>query len=334
MDVQDIKALLEELTQCYQSPDMSVSKWAEQWYSTFIANRDITKKSAAMYQQKLKHYILPKIGDIPMRSVTEVQLQEILNSACSSKSTAQKVKIVIQAMFRRAKSCKLILSDPSENIMLPKAPEGTHRSITDFERREILLLAEKHYTGLYVLTLLQTGVRPSEAIALRWGDVDFEERTITISRAVESGTKVVIKDPKTSAGVRVLPIPDYLYERLWVKKKSADELLFCQPLTGQMHSSSSANDYWNNFKRALDIQMGAKVYRNKIVQSVVAEDLVPYCLRHTYCTDLQRAGVPINIAKYLMGHSDISVTSKIYTSTTPDVIKRAKESMDNFYSGL
>ena len=334
MDFLDINVLLEELVQCCQSPDLSVSEWAVRWYGTYVANRDITEKSATMYRQKLKHYVLPKIGDVPMREVTEIQLQEILNSSNSSKSTAQKVKIVMQAMFRRAKSCKLILNDPSENIVLPKAPEGTHRSITDLERKEILRLAEEHYAGLYVLTLLQTGIRPGEAIALRWGDINFKERTITISRAVESGTKVKIKDPKTSAGVRVLPISDYLYERLWHRKKNADELIFCQPLTGRMHSSSSANDYWNNFKRALDIQMGAKVYRNKIVQSVVAEDLVAYCLRHTYCTDLQRAGVPINVAKYLMGHSDISVTSKIYTSMTPDVIDRAKESMDDFYSGL
>ena len=47
------------------------------------------------------------------------------------------------------------------------------------------------------------------------------------------------------------------------------------------------------FKRELEIHMGAEVYRNQIIQSVVAPDLVPYCLRHTYCTDLQRAGVPL-----------------------------------------
>lgn len=169
MDFLDIKVLLEELVQCCQSPDISVSEWAERWYGTYVANRDITEKSATMYRQKLKHYVLPKIGDVPMREVTEIQLQEILNSSNSSKSTAQKVKIVMQAMFRRAKSCKLILNDPSENIVLPKAPEGTHRSITDLERKEILRLAEEHYAGLYVLTLLQTGIRPGEAIALRWG---------------------------------------------------------------------------------------------------------------------------------------------------------------------
>lgn len=77
--------------------------------------------------------------------------------------------------------------------------------------------------------------------------------------------------------------------------------------------------------------MGAKVYRNQIIESVVAEDLVPYCLRHTYCTDLQRAGVPLNVAKYLMGHSDISLTANIYTDTTPDVVNLASEKMRKFY---
>lgn len=52
------------------------------------------------------------------------------------------------------------------------------------------------------------------------------------------------------------------------------------------------------------------------VLSVVASDFVPYCLRHTFCTDLQKKGMPINVAKYLMGHSDISVTANIYTHIT------------------
>lgn len=59
--------------------------------------------------------------------------------------------------------------------------------------------------------------------------------------------------------------------------------------------------------------MGAKVYRNQIIESKLSDDLTPYCLRHTFCTDLQKAGVPINVAKELMGHSDISITANIYT---------------------
>ena len=59
--------------------------------------------------------------------------------------------------------------------------------------------------------------------------------------------------------------------------------------------------------------MGAKVYRNQIIESKLSDDLTPYCLRHTFCTDLQKAGVPINVAKELMGHSDISVNANIFT---------------------
>lgn len=77
---------------------------------------------------------------------------------------------------------------------------------------------------------------------------------------------------------------------------------------------------WKSFIRELDIHMGAKVYRNKIIKSVVAPDLTPYCLRHTFCTDLQRAGVALNVAKELMGHSDVSVTANIYTHKDNDVL--------------
>lgn len=59
--------------------------------------------------------------------------------------------------------------------------------------------------------------------------------------------------------------------------------------------------------------MGAELERNKIIVSKVSTDLTPYCLRHTFCTDLQKAGVPLNVAKELMGHSDIQTTANIYT---------------------
>ena len=80
---------------------------------------------------------------------------------------------------------------------------------------------------------------------------------------------------------------------------------------------------WRSIKRDMDIRNGAILYRNAIVTSTLAEDFTPYCLRHTYCTDLQAAGVPINVAKELMGHSDISVTSRIYTHSSAEATQSA-----------
>jgi site-specific recombinase XerD len=56
---------------------------------------------------------------------------------------------------------------------------------------------------------------------------------------------------------------------------------------------------------------------------VVAPDLVPYCLRHTFCTDLQAKGVELKVASYLMGHSNISVTADIYTHITDGILDNA-----------
>ena len=54
-----------------------------------------------------------------------------------------------------------------------------------------------------------------------------------------------------------------------------------------------------------------------------------YDIRHTYCTNLEKAGVPINIASRLMGHSDISITSKIYTHASDEAIEIARKCIDH-----
>ena len=89
---------------------------------------------------------------------------------------------------------------------------------------------------------------------------------------------------------------------------------------GGVRSANSLRRLWNAFARDLDLRMGAKVRDGEVVQHAIAPDLTPYCLRHTFCTDLQRAGVPINVAKELMGHANISVTANIYTHRDQKVL--------------
>ena len=82
---------------------------------------------------------------------------------------------------------------------------------------------------------------------------------------------------------------------------------------------------WESFKRAVDIDMGAKTFKGGVIPetSKVAADLTPYCLRHTYATDLQTAGVPINVAKDLLGHKEISMTARIYTHLSDEAFAAA-----------
>ena len=169
-----------------------------------------------------------------------------------------------------------------------------------------------------MLTLLYTGMRPGETAALSWADVDFERNEIHVQAARESGSQR-IKGPKTASGVRDIPIHSALLPKLQAARQASFSPVFPTG-SGGWQNENSLRRLWTGFKRDLDIYMGAELYRNRIIKSVVAYDLTPYCLRHTFCTDLQRAGVALNVAKELMGHSDIQMTANIYTHRDSDTL--------------
>lgn len=80
--------------------------------------------------------------------------------------------------------------------------------------------------------------------------------------------------------------------------------------------------------------MGCRIYRNQLIPPYpLADDFVPYNLRHTFCTDLQKKGVDIRIAQYLMGHSDISLTANIYTHADQSTIVDAAKTINGSHLG-
>ena len=78
----------------------------------------------------------------------------------------------------------------------------------------------------------------------------------------------------------------------------------------------------------MDIEMGAKIYRNKIIESKIAKDLTPYCLRHTFATDCARAGVPLETVRWFLGHEDISTTANIYQHRDDSALRKGMALLD------
>ena len=313
------------------SGNMSVKNWATEWLETYKKG-NVTDKTYQGIQHRVYDIIVPPIGNLKLKDVKDTHLQKIINSRAGySGSHVSKLMQLIKGIFRQARISRLIAYNPAEALVMPRTTYKGHRSITDDERYHILKVADTHIAGLWVKVMLYCGLRPGETIALRWKDIDFNRNRINITAAKESGGNN-IKKPKSDAGFRSIPMPDILAAELKHRKEGPFDFVFTKQRSKEMHSSSSIMAYWRSFKKAVDINMGAKLYRNQVVLSVVAPDLVPYCLRHTYGTELQNAGVPINLAKYLMGHSDISTTANIYIHTTDEAINNAARLM-NTYQG-
>ena len=81
----------------------------------------------------------------------------------------------------------------------------------------------------------------------------------------------------------------------------------------------------------MEIEHGTKTFRNTLVDPFLPDDLTPYCYRHTYCTDLQDAGVPLVVASRLMGHSDVKITARVYTHASKDSFNDALAKIEKRY---
>lgn len=131
--------------------------------------------------------------------------------------------------------------------------------------------------------------------------------------------KLHIRGTKTDEADRYVPIPDVLRERL--KGFDDDEYLIKSSSGISPTKTHHRDKMWRDFRAELEKYMD------------VPDDLVPYCLRHTYCTDLQDAGVPITVAKHFMGHSTITLTANIYSHQSDYSFTAAMSMMNSHING-
>ena len=280
-------------------------------------------------ESRLRRYLIEPLGGKELSSITTPMLQKLLDDQKSkSKSFLKKLKDKITAFFEAAEEENLLSRNPCKRLYLPECEDKKRRALTEKERRVFLTAAEQHRHGLLFMFIYYCGLRPGEVRVLMPDDIDFKARTVTVSRALDNKTGR-IKEPKTESGYRTVPIPDGLFNRL--SQKHSTKFLFQGERTEKPISTKAYTRAWKAILNLMDLEMGAKTYRNKIIpeSSVVDRDITPYYLRHTYCSMLAENGVDIKTAQYFMGHSDISVTANIYQHVTEKMFYTGAENVKN-----
>lgn len=297
-----------------------VEDWTMQAIAVYKTRQsDLTQKK---YINKVKSCILAHIGKMQLKSVKPLHCQNTLNlQAGKSKAQINEVYQALNFIFSKAVENHLIVENPAKYIIKPQGTKTHRRAITDIEERYIRAIAKTDRRYYLYLLMLDCGCRPSEAAECKGMDILVKD---DIPLLHIRGTKSVNAD-------RTVPIPCDLFEL--IKHTPPFEHIACYS-SGTAIKYENRNRVWESFKRQLNIAMGCKMYRNQLIPPYpVAPDLVPYCLRHTYCTNLARKGIDIRMAQKLMGHSDISLTANIYTnldeSDILDVAKMLNQSTAN-----
>lgn len=279
----------------------TVNAWWPEYLEVYHSRASET--TLDLYRGIYKNSIAPFIGSRPLKSVRSVDLQRCLNNlSTKSQSYAKKAKILIVGLFKAAVDNDLLPKSPAVGLFLPETkPYGERRALTPAERSAFLDAAEASgHHSLFFLIIYHCGLRPSEVCRAQYEDYDRLSRTLHV------------RGQKTKAATRDVPVPAAL------QIPDGSGPMFMTARTGSAPTKKALRYWWRQITLGMEQRLGEPV----------ASDLTPYCLRHDYCTRLQEAGVPIDIARRLMGHSSIEVTSKIYTHGTDKTLEIARQLID------
>lgn len=280
-----------------KSNNYTVAQWADICINTY--KHFNSEKYEKSYMTRIRSCILDVIGSIPIKKVRPMDCQNCINrQAANSKYQIKQTKQMLEFLFNHAIDNDLIIKNPVKNITMPDGSVEERRPLTDYEEQIFLSIDDKRF--LLFRCMYYCGCRPSEVRSLEGRDIQEHD-----------GVHILhIRGTKTDKSERYVPIPSELYDEI---KGTPPFQKICLNASGNPFDEKAYQRAWNSLKREMNIKMGCKMYRNALIPPYpLAPDLVPYDLRHTYCTNLSKKHVPVEVAQKLMGHSDIRTTINIY----------------------
>ena len=289
--------------------NITVGEWADIWIKTFKIS--ISHNTHVRYECIISKHIKPMIGYLPISKVKIHHIQGMINELSNtlSPSTIKKIKQVLHQIFEQAVRQQYIHLNPVDGIETPALKQKERAIIPTNDVMRITEFCKTYKHGDLIMTLLYTGLRRGEILALTKNDIDMEKGYLTVNKAVEFiGEKPNIKEPKTPKSNRYIPILDPLKPYLTKLLENDSKWLFCDS-DGNLYTKSSIEYLSRDFNKKYNeyINTGKKDSELENVHFTLHQ------FRHTFCTLLYKAGVDLKTSQEIMGHSSVSVTLGIYT---------------------
>lgn len=285
---------------------ISVRQAYLEWINA-TANR-VKESTLVNYKQKFEKHILLEFGDMLCTELSANAINTFISKKLESGLSASfvcDICVVFKTMLKFAQEehdFKLSL----KNVTLPKCERKAICAIDEKEQKVLVehLKGHMNLTSFGILISLFVGIRIGELCGLRWSDVDFENKTLCISRTVQRisaanegrKTKVIISAPKSESSRRIITIPDCLMP--YFKKYKGD---------GYILSGS---------EKVIEPRVMQYRYKKILVASQLSNHNY-HKLRHTFSNNCISRGFDVKTVSKVLGHSNITITLMRYVN--PDI---------------
>ena len=291
------------------SQSITVAEAGALWITRAEANA-LERSTLKQYEAHKRLHIDPYLGLVKLSRLTTVRLEQYLDILLATRSRAMAKKVLrsLTMILSEARRRGLIAQNVARDIKIKG--NSRDKSVTEIpsneEIREILNAASEVERAL-LMTLVMTGLRSSELRGLRWRDIDFELRTISISQRADNWA--TIGNPKSRSARRTIPLPTMLISELTAWRKiapfSSMDLVFPNGKGNPQNPS-------NLVQRILNpIQLRAGV--TKMARSgAMKAKYSPHAFRHAAASRWIKKGADFKRIQKWMGHENVELTLQTY----------------------
>lgn len=320
------------------NPNITFGAWLDEWLDVYV-KPNVKLSTYGSYERHIRIHIKPEIGKIKLNNLTANTLQKFFNNKKTdglSTSTVRSIFKVLSCAYKQAYKNGLVQRNICELVILPKEQQQEMRVLTVEEQQALQETLKGERLGIGVLISLYTGMRIGEILGLKFNDIDFKEKTITVRRTLnrltvydnpEKKTDIVISEPKTSNSKRIIPLQDFLIPLLKDHKKqiATERLRVCQLYN---------NDDFvicNDFGKCLEPRTYQDFFK-KMLNKAGVETTHFHTLRHTFATRALENGFDVKVLASILGHANASTTLNKYAHALPDHKKQSMEKLSCLYA--
>ena len=304
----------------------------ELWFDHHKLN--IKESTAYNYDRFYKKHLKPVLGSSILSDIKVSDCQKVVDSWFKSglKMYPDLRKLGVQIM-KYGVAMEYMIDNPLAKTITPrKKDEG---SKLQFYTKEELIhffnCLEDHgnFKQIAFFRLLAfTGARKGEIFALTWGDIDFTNKMLSISKTLTrstTNTKLVLS-AKTKSSIRTISLDNETVRTMqkWRMIQRSDYL-------GRGFNTSSEDQFiFTTDNNELYGSAAANEWLKYIVEKYKLPKISPHHFRHTHASLLLQSGIPIKEVSERLGHKDTTITDQIYSHVMPEEAKKTADKFAQF----
>ena len=316
---------------------LTVNEYLDKWLShhkTTVRPRTFENDS-----DMIRLYIREVLGGLPLSKLRPQHIQEAYAALQNREhpiggSSIRRAHAVLHHALEAAVRLDMIHSNPADRVDLPKVQSKPREAMNAKEAETFLKACEMDRLGIVFLFLLTTGVRPSEALGLKWNEINLSKGTATIRRTLHhnrtGGGYRIEESTKTEGSARTVVMPAHTVEALYTWKKRQDAFILERGADFERLNLVFCQD---NGKPIRQDNLVKRHYKPLIEHAALSDTLTLYGLRHTYVTLALQAGVPVKVVSENIGHADIALTLRTYSHVFTEQKEEAADRLQTFLFG-